>query len=94
MNPFLDITLRSLAVYGFMILGLRIFERTNFRSQCRRYHITFIDFECCSKCNGRSRYFFARRFGCGFGFVFSKFWIEKLMFKNSKIKDLIETQSF
>ncbi len=26
MNPFLDITLRSLAVYRFMILGLRIFE--------------------------------------------------------------------
>ena len=27
MNPFLDITLRSLAVYLFMILGLRIFGK-------------------------------------------------------------------
>ena len=93
MNPFLDITLRSLAVYLFMILGLRIFGK-NQLSQLNAGDIILLLLISNAVQNAMVGQDTSLQGGLVAALVLflANFGLKKLMFKNSKIKDLIEAE--
>ena len=93
MNPFLDITLRSLAVYGFMILGLRIFGK-NQLSQLNAGDIILLLLISNAVQNAMVGQDTSLQGGLVAALVLflANFGLKKLMFKNYKIKDLIEAE--
>lgn len=93
MNPFLDITLRSLAVYLFMILGLRIFGK-NQLSQLNAGDIILLLLISNAVQNAMVGQDTSLQGGLVAALVLflANFGLKKLMFKNYKIKDLIEAE--
>ena len=93
MNPFLDITLRSLAVYGFMILGLRIFGK-NQLSQLNAGDIILLLLISNAVQNAMVGQNTSLQGGLVAALVLflANFGLKKLMFKNPKIKDFVESE--
>lgn len=93
MNPFLDITIRSLAVYLFMILGLRIFGK-NQLSQLNAGDIILLLLISNAVQNAMVGQDTSLQGGLVAALVLflTNFGLKKLMFRNQKIKDLIESE--
>lgn len=93
MNPFLDVSLRSLAVYLFMILALRIFGK-NQLSQLNAGDVILLLLIANAVQNamvGENTTLLGGLVAATVLFS-SNFVLKKWMFKNSALKDLIEDQ--
>ncbi len=90
-NPFLDVTLRSLAVYIFMIAGLRIFGK-NQLSQLNAGDVILLLLISNAVQNAMVGSDTSLQGGLVAAFVLflANFGLKKLMFNNEKIKHLIE----
>lgn len=93
MNPFLDITLRSLAVYAFMILGLRIFGK-NQLSQLNAGDVILLLLISNAVQNAMVGQDTSLQGGLVAALVLflANFILKKIMFRNEKIKHLIEAE--
>lgn len=93
MNPFLDVTLRSLAVYIFMIAGLRIFGK-NQLSQLNAGDVILLLLISNAVQNAMVGSDTSLQGGLVAALVLfvANFGLKKLMFKNPKLKDLIESE--
>ncbi|MBP7173567.1 MAG: DUF421 domain-containing protein [Cloacibacterium sp.] len=91
MNPFLDITLRSLAVYLFMILGLRLFGK-NQLSQLNAGDVILLLLISNAVQNAMVGSNTSLEGGLIAALVLfvANFGLKKLMFNNRKIKHLVE----
>nr|WP_317618772.1 hypothetical protein [Chryseobacterium suipulveris] len=92
MNPFLDVSLRSLAVYMFMILGLRIFGK-NQLSQLNAGDVILLLLISNAVQNamvGQDTSLQGGLIAATVLFI-ANFGLKKLMFNNQKIKHLWKT---
>lgn len=91
MNPFLDITLRSLAVYVFMILALRLFGK-NQLSQLNAGDVILLLLISNAVQNAMVGQDTSLQGGLIAALVLflANFGLKKLMFKNEKFKNFIE----
>ena len=93
MNPFLDVSLRSLAVYMFMILGLRIFGK-NQLSQLNAGDVILLLLISNAVQNamvGQDTSLQGGLIAATVLFI-ANFGLKKLMFYNQKIKHLVEDE--
>lgn len=93
MNPFLDVSLRSLAVYLFMILGLRIFGK-NQLSQLNAGDVILLLLVSNAVQNAMVGQDTSLQGGLVAATVLfvANFGLKKLMFYNQKIKHLVEDE--
>lgn len=93
MNPFLDITLRSLAVYLFMILGLRLFGK-NQLSQLNAGDVILLLLISNAVQNAMVGENTTLQGGLVAALVLflANFGLKKLMFRNKTLKNLVEAE--
>lgn len=93
MNPFLDVSLRSLAVYLFMILGLRIFGK-NQLSQLNAGDVILLLLISNAVQNAMVGSDTSLQGGLVAALVLflANFGLKKLMFKNEKFKHFVEDE--
>ncbi len=93
-NPFLDVTLRSLAVYLFMIAGLRIFGK-NQLSQLNAGDVILLLLISNAVQNAMVGSDTSLQGGLVAALVLflANFGLKKLMFKNEKLKHLIQDEA-
>lgn len=93
MNPFLDVSLRSLAVYLFMVLGLRIFGK-NQLSQLNAGDVILLLLISNAVQNAMVGQDTSLQGGLVAASVLflANFGLKKFMFKNKEIKEIIESR--
>ncbi len=93
MNPYIDVALRSAAVYLFMVLGLRVFGK-NQLSQLNAGDVILLLLISNAVQNAMVGNNTSLQTGLVAALVLFliNFGLKKLMFKNQKLKDLIEDE--